>query len=119
MVLAVDGGGSKTDVVAITTDGELVGHARGAGSNPQVLGLPVAIGIAVALATWVPLVARPVLDGSYDWEALKARYWPGLTVETARESYEELRSRIPEMPKPPAMPGRPGTPGKPSGGSGR
>lgn len=45
VVLAVDGGGSKTDVVAITTDGELVGHARGAGSNPQVLGLPVAIGI--------------------------------------------------------------------------
>ena len=100
--------------------GAIVGAAVGAFTAIAFsVEVAVAIGIAVALATWVPLVARPVLDGSYDWEALKARYWPGLTVETARESYEELRSRIPEMPKPPAMPGRPGTPGKPSGGSGR
>jgi len=71
----------------------------------------VAIGIAIALAVWPVLVARPLIDGSYDWEALKGRYWPGLTVETARETYEQLRQRIPEMPRPPAMPGRPGRPG--------
>jgi N-acetylglucosamine kinase-like BadF-type ATPase len=42
VVLAVDGGGSKTDVVAIALDGTLVGHARGPGSNPQTRGWEVA-----------------------------------------------------------------------------
>ncbi|OIH96727.1 hypothetical protein BIU90_16555 [Curtobacterium sp. MCBA15_001] len=42
MVLAVDGGGSKTDVVAVALDGTLVGHARGPGSNPQTRGWEVA-----------------------------------------------------------------------------
>ncbi|WJY00119.1 BadF/BadG/BcrA/BcrD ATPase family protein [Curtobacterium sp. 458] len=38
VVLAVDGGGSKTDVVAIGLDGSLIAHARGPGSNPQTRG---------------------------------------------------------------------------------
>ncbi|MET3453230.1 BadF/BadG/BcrA/BcrD ATPase family protein [Curtobacterium sp. 1544] len=42
VVLAVDGGGSKTDVVAIALDGAIVGHARGPGSNPQTRGWDVA-----------------------------------------------------------------------------
>jgi N-acetylglucosamine kinase-like BadF-type ATPase len=42
VVLAVDGGGSKTDVVAIALDGTIVGHARGPGSNPQTRGWDVA-----------------------------------------------------------------------------
>ncbi|WP_232832822.1 N-acetylglucosamine kinase [Curtobacterium sp. YC1] len=42
VVLAVDGGGSKTDVVAIAIDGSIVGHARGPGSNPQTRGWAVA-----------------------------------------------------------------------------
>lgn len=55
VVLAVDGGGSKTDLVAVTLDGELVGHARGGGSNPQVLGLDVALGILDGLRDTVLL----------------------------------------------------------------
>src|SRR5207248_1606270 len=39
VVVAVDGGGSKTDVVVASTSGDLIAHARGPGSNPQVLGL--------------------------------------------------------------------------------
>lgn len=42
VVLAVDGGGSKTDVVAIALDGSIVGHARGPGSNPQTRGWELA-----------------------------------------------------------------------------
>jgi len=42
VVLAVDGGGSKTDVVAIALDGAIVGHARGPGTNPQTRGWDVA-----------------------------------------------------------------------------
>lgn len=39
MVLAVDGGGSKTDVLALSVQGELLAHHRGAGSNPQTTGV--------------------------------------------------------------------------------
>lgn len=42
VVLAVDGGGSKTDVVAIALDGSIVEHARGPGSNPQTRGWGIA-----------------------------------------------------------------------------
>jgi len=39
VVIAVDGGGSKTDVVALTVDGQVVARLRGSGSSPQFLGL--------------------------------------------------------------------------------
>lgn len=42
VVIAVDGGGSKTDVVAIALDGTLVAHARGPGTNPQSRGWAIA-----------------------------------------------------------------------------
>lgn len=38
LVLAADGGGSKTDVLLIGLDGEVVAHERGRGGNPQVVG---------------------------------------------------------------------------------
>ena len=78
--------------------GALFGAFTAITFSPQVA---VAIGIAVALALWPVLVAQPVISGSYDWEALKARYWPGLTVETAQETMELLQARIPEMPSRP------------------
>lgn len=43
VAIAVDGGGSKTDVVALDADGTVLAHARGRGSNPQVTGLPAAM----------------------------------------------------------------------------
>lgn len=43
MILAVDGGGSKTDVVALRPDGTVAGIGRGGPSNPQVEGLPDAV----------------------------------------------------------------------------
>ncbi len=43
IAIAVDGGGSKTDVVALDGDGAVLAHARGRGSNPQVTGLPAAM----------------------------------------------------------------------------
>jgi N-acetylglucosamine kinase-like BadF-type ATPase len=49
IVLAVDGGGSKTDVVAVGLDGSLLAHARGAGSNPQVFGLPESVELVLGL----------------------------------------------------------------------
>jgi N-acetylglucosamine kinase-like BadF-type ATPase len=39
LVVAVDGGRSKTDAVALTLEGELVAHRRGPGSSPHFEGL--------------------------------------------------------------------------------
>ena len=43
LVLAVDGGNSKTDVVLVTGDGEVVAHVRGPGSSPHRLGVDGAV----------------------------------------------------------------------------
>ncbi len=43
IVLAVDGGGSKTDVAAVTLDGDVVSRSRGGGSNPQLFGIESSI----------------------------------------------------------------------------
>ncbi|KHK95758.1 N-acetylglucosamine kinase [Microbacterium mangrovi] len=45
VVVAVDGGGSKTDAVVLSTSGAVLGRARGTGSSPQVLGLEAAIAV--------------------------------------------------------------------------
>ncbi|MGD0311907.1 MAG: BadF/BadG/BcrA/BcrD ATPase family protein [Acidimicrobiales bacterium] len=44
LVLAVDGGASKTDAWVVGTDGSILGTARGAGSNHQLSGLDGAMG---------------------------------------------------------------------------
>jgi N-acetylglucosamine kinase-like BadF-type ATPase len=48
-VLAIDGGNSKTDVCLISDDGGLLGYARGAGSNHQVVGLDAAFKVLAGL----------------------------------------------------------------------
>ncbi|MDX6202487.1 MAG: hypothetical protein QOJ83_1987 [Frankiales bacterium] len=48
-VLAVDGGGSKTDVLLADAGGRLLAHARGAGTNPQVIGIDLAMSRVQAL----------------------------------------------------------------------
>ncbi|WP_431280034.1 N-acetylglucosamine kinase [Leifsonia poae] len=43
IVIAVDGGGSKTDAVAIDLDGTLIASARGTTSSPHIIGMPRAV----------------------------------------------------------------------------
>lgn len=45
VIVAVDGGGSKTDAVALTIDGGLVAHRRGPGSSPHFEGLAEAVAV--------------------------------------------------------------------------
>ncbi len=44
LIVAVDGGGSKTDVVAISVEGELHRRVSGPGSSPQLEGLENSVG---------------------------------------------------------------------------
>ena len=107
LILGARAGRSFSAAILGLIGGAILGAAFGAFTaitfSPQVA---AAIGIAVALALWPVLVARPVISGSYDWEALKARYWPGLTVETAQETLDILQARIPDMPSRPTGRGR-------------
>ncbi|MGI9822637.1 N-acetylglucosamine kinase [Agromyces sp. Marseille-Q5079] len=61
IVVAVDGGGSKTDAVALTLDGRVVAHRRGPGSSPQLEGLAASVAVIDELVTAVssghPVVA--------------------------------------------------------------
>ena len=58
MILAVDGGNSKTDVALIADDGALLAHVRGALSSPHHLGL------AGCVDTLQDLIDQVGLDGS-------------------------------------------------------
>ncbi len=64
LILAVDGGASKTDAWVVTEDGSVVGAARGPGSNHQLSGLDGAIDalgsvIAAALGQIGPSPDQP------------------------------------------------------------
>ena len=48
-VLAIDGGNSKTDVCLLSTEGRLLGYARGPGSNHQVIGVDAAFDVLAGL----------------------------------------------------------------------
>ena len=49
-VLAIDGGGTKTDVIALSTDGRMLARRRGATSSPQAIGLARAVAELDSLA---------------------------------------------------------------------
>ncbi len=66
-VLAIDGGGSKTDVVLVRADGSVLAHAQGPSSQPQLVGLPAAIAVLDELVAKVAAAvgrtdALPVAD---------------------------------------------------------
>ena len=58
----------------------------------------IALGIATALITWPALAATALR--SFDPGVLKARYWPGTTIETTKETIEWVRARTPLGRKP-------------------
>ena len=58
----------------------------------------IALGICVTFIAWPALAASALR--SFDREALKARYWPGATIETTKETIEWVRARTPLGKKP-------------------
>ncbi len=65
-MLAIDGGGSKTDIVAVTLEGNVLLRSRGGGSNPQVLGLDRSLATIRGLAddALAAIDGRPLLQTS-------------------------------------------------------
>jgi len=58
MILAVDGGNSKTDLALVETDGTVVAHARGPLSSPHHIGLDGCVGVLQALVEEAGLNGR-------------------------------------------------------------
>lgn len=65
LIVAVDAGGSKTDAVALTIDGELLAHRRGPGSSPHFEGLADAVAVVDELVRGVAGGARVAQAGLY------------------------------------------------------
>lgn len=90
VLVTVDGGGSKTDVVAIGLDGEVLATARGAGSCPQVVGVGPAVAVIDGLVREV--LAR--LELTDDAVELAGIYLSGLDlpveIATFRAAVEGL-----------------------------
>jgi N-acetylglucosamine kinase-like BadF-type ATPase len=60
VILAVDGGNSKTDLVLVESDGSLIAHARGPLSSPHHIGLEGCVGVLQELVDRVGLNGRRV-----------------------------------------------------------
>ena len=88
VVLAVDGGGSKTDVVVLRRDGSVLARARGAGSCPQVIGIRPAVRIVDDLVHQVlDDLDEPVID-------LAGVYLSGLDLDVEIEAFQTAIAQL-------------------------
>jgi N-acetylglucosamine kinase-like BadF-type ATPase len=65
VVVAIDGGGSKTDAVAVSLEGRVVARAMGAGSSPHFLGVDGAVARIDSLVRKVAGASRIVQANVY------------------------------------------------------
>ncbi|MGH3688598.1 MAG: N-acetylglucosamine kinase [Microbacterium sp.] len=89
LVLAVDGGGSKTDVVLLDIDGEVLAWKRGAGSSPQIDGL------AESVRVIDDLVRRALGDHDPRELAEVGLYLSGLDLDEEIETFRAAISLLP------------------------
>jgi N-acetylglucosamine kinase-like BadF-type ATPase len=86
VVVAVDGGGSKTDAVALSLDGRIVAQARGAGSSPHFFGLEASVAV-------VDELVRRVAGGAHVRQA--DLYVSGLDLPIELERYRDALEGLP------------------------
>lgn len=109
LLLAVDGGNSKTDVAVLRTDGTILGRARGGGFRPQAVGVDAAMEVLAALRAEAMESAGVAADVEVDGitaflagadlpyeikalrEAVGARRW-AVTRRVDNDSYAVLRA---------------------------
>ncbi|MDT9699713.1 BadF/BadG/BcrA/BcrD ATPase family protein [Streptomyces sp. P17] len=109
-VLAVDAGNSKTDVAVVTTEGEVIGTARGGGFRPPAVGVTAAVdkvgeavrrAFAEAGVSSVTHVSACLANADLPVEeeqlaaALHARAW-GATVDVRNDTFAILRAGVAE-----------------------
>ncbi|MGV8973674.1 MAG: N-acetylglucosamine kinase [Rhodoglobus sp.] len=82
VALAIDGGGTKTDVVALSAGGAVLARARGAGSCPQV------IGVLPAVTIIDDLVRRVLIELGHPVVELAGVYLSGLDLTVEIETFE-------------------------------
>jgi hypothetical protein len=94
IVLGVRGGagGAGKGFVAGLVLGAIVGLVQAVGVELRVA---AAIGVAVALGTWIAVMALRVSRDGIDMEAFGQRFVPQKTIDTTRETMEWVRSRTP------------------------
>jgi N-acetylglucosamine kinase-like BadF-type ATPase len=104
VILAVDGGNSKTDVALLDADGALLGHARGPLSSPHHLGLDESVDVLARLVAEAGLNGRradvaQVLLAGVDFpeeerrlrDALMPRGWAE-RLEVGNDTFAVLRA---------------------------
>ncbi|MFK3679578.1 N-acetylglucosamine kinase [Microbacterium sp. NPDC090218] len=89
LVLAVDGGGSKTDVVLLDTAGEVLAWERGAGSSPQIDGLEQSVRVIDEL------VRRAFVDHEMRDLAAVGLYLSGLDLAEEIATFRAAISALP------------------------
>ncbi|HEX4442284.1 MAG TPA: BadF/BadG/BcrA/BcrD ATPase family protein [Galbitalea sp.] len=85
IVVAVDGGGSKTDAVAVALDGRVVGRATGPGGSPHFIGVPAAAAQIDALIREVA-GAHPIAQVNV--------YLSGLDLPSEVDTFAEALRRL-------------------------
>lgn len=85
VVVAIDGGGSKTDAVALTLEGRVVGRATGPGTSPHFIGVDAAVAQIDALV-------RQVADGHAIAQA--NIYLSGLDLPSEVETFTRAIARL-------------------------
>jgi hypothetical protein len=96
IVLAVrmnaSGGGRFAALAGSIVLGTLIGAFTAITFGPQV---GAGLGITAGYITWIALMGIDVARSGIDVEALKARFYPGETIETSKETLEWLQKRMP------------------------
>jgi N-acetylglucosamine kinase-like BadF-type ATPase len=85
VVVAVDGGGSKTDVVALNLDGTVVGRARGLGSSPHFIGVEPSVDRINGLVREA-VQGRPIAQANV--------YLSGLDLPSEVSAYRDALGRV-------------------------
>ena len=88
VVVAVDGGGSKTDAVLLSLDGALLARARGEGSSPQIDGLENSVRTVDALI-------REVVGEAGGDPAQVSLYMSGLDLPAEIDAYRAAIAGLP------------------------
>jgi hypothetical protein len=90
------GGGTVGAVIGLAIVGLLIGAIV---AIDYSLPVAIALGLALALALWPALVGVDTYRRGIDFEVLKNRFYPRLTIETTKETIEWVRKQRPLGPK--------------------